>query len=252
MNKIMLNNKLYNDNEIDINLINFGYGCFTTIKLLNSKMQFLEYHYKRLKSHSLKLNIKFDISFENFINLLNKYIKMTYIKNGAIRYNIMPTGFYISFRNQVYEHNQTIKITISETLSNPTSKLINIKSNNYLEKLIDLKNAKKSGFDEVLYLNFYKEICECSTANIFFIKNDKIYTPDLKCGLLNGIIRQIIIENFDVITGKFYLDNLLNSNEIFITNCLRTCMSVSQINNKNFTNNKIAKKITNYINSIHT
>ena len=74
------------------------------------------------------------------------------------------------------------------------------------------------------------------------IKDKQIYTPKIECGLLPGIIRDWIIENFNVIEKSLTKDDILNSDEVFFTNSLVGVIKVSNIENKLF-NSEIIEKI---------
>lgn len=74
---------------------------------------------------------------------------------------------------------------------------------------------------------------------------DKIYTPKLSCGLLNGIVRQYIVSNYDVIESEIDLEFLNNTDEIFLTNSLFGIMPVSNLEKKVFKSQEISKEILN-------
>ena len=75
------------------------------------------------------------------------------------------------------------------------------------------------------------------------VVGDKIYTPKLFCGLLNGIVRQYIVSNYDVIESEIDLEFLNNTDEIFLTNSLFGIMPVSNLEKKIFKSQKISKNI---------
>ena len=55
---------------------------------------------------------------------------------------------------------------------------------NYIEDI----RAKEKGYDGALFLNNMGYICETTYANIFFRKENILYTPDIRNGILNFII----------------------------------------------------------------
>ena len=62
-------------------------------------------------------------------------------------------------------------------------------------------------------------------TNLFFIKNEILYTPSLDLNILQGVTRGIIIKisnslGIKVQEGHFYKKDLLESDSIFFTNSL--------------------------------
>ena len=97
----------------------------------------------------------------------------------------------------------------------------------------------KNGYDEVLFLNENGLVTEGSISNIFLVKGNIIYTPKAESGLLPGVVRNFIIDEFNVIEKEIVLDDLFNADEIFITNSLLGVMKISKLEDKIFEKNKI-------------
>jgi branched-subunit amino acid aminotransferase/4-amino-4-deoxychorismate lyase len=72
--------------------------------------------------------------------------------------------------------------------------LLKIKSISYLENRHGLRNARRAGADEGIFLNRNGDITEGTFTNLFFIRGDGLVTPPPDAGLLPGITRQTIIE----------------------------------------------------------
>lgn len=83
------------------------------------------------------------------------------------------------------------------------------------EKIIIPEN-----YDEVIWLNDQKEICEGSFTNIFWRQDNKFYTPSLDCNILPGIAREIILEANKINIGNFQLSDLEKADEIFLSNSM--------------------------------
>ncbi len=147
---------------------------------------------------------------------------------------------------------------ISEFKRNPSSILSGIKSVNYLENIYALREAKKLGSHEVLFLDYKNYVSEGATSNIFFIKDKIIYTPTKECGLLQGIIRRKVIDiietnkNLQLKQGFFSLKKLLEADEVFLTNSIMGIMPVSKIKHttydlkKNHITNLLIEKLNKY------
>ncbi len=99
---------------------------------------------------------------------------------------------------------------------------------NYVLAKID---AHKAGhFDDVM-LNQENYISECSSSNIFWIKNKKLYTSSLDCDALAGTIRKKIIDKFSLKTNlvKAKINSLKNADEVFLTNSNILILSVDEL-----------------------
>lgn len=131
-------------------------------------------------------------------------------------------------------------LTISKVRRNSTSRLCYIKSTCYIENLIEKEEAKKSGFDDVIFLNENENVTETSSANIFIIWDQKIFTPKIEDGLLGGIKRTEIINNFDVVEKSITLEELQRADEVIITNSLIGAINIRKIADRNYDNKKFA------------
>lgn len=244
-----------NYNMIEEDLLNidssvfFGRGIFETIYVLKEGI-FLKEHLKRLKEGCEVLKIPFNINEEE----LKKFIKNKKISNEALKITLTEKNIIYSTRNIPYsldDYNRGFSLKISDVRRNSTSKLTYLKSTCYIENIMEKEKAKDEGFDEVIFLNEREELTEGATSNLYFIKDNKIHTPKVSCGLLDGIIRKWIKKNFLVEEGCYNIDDLRNSEGIFISNSLLGIMKVSKFENKFFGEKDLIEEVKRkYDNSI--
>ena len=225
--------------EIDEGVL-FGRGAFETI-LVKNKPIFFSNHIKRLNNAIEVLSIGEKIDENELLDEIKKYE----IKNKALKILVTPKNIVIIERDINYkdeDYKKGFKLKLSKVIRNSTSILTYVKSTNYIENLMENQRAKKEGYNEVIFLNEQGFVTECSTANIFMVKSGVIYTPKLECGLLNGILRDFVINNFSVIEKEITLEELLESDEIFITNSLLGIMKVTLIFDNRYVNCNSDKK----------
>lgn len=218
----------------------FGKGVFETILFLEKPI-FLKEHIERLKNGMKELGLE-----ELEEEMLLDYISLNFIKNKAVKILVTPQNIIITEREIPYTEEDYIQgssLKLSKVRRNSTSMLCYIKSTNYIENMIEKNKAKEDGFKDVLFLNENGYLSETSCANIFIVKNDKIYTPKVSCGLLNGIIRMWVVKNFPVIETELTLDDLKNADEVFITNSLMGIMKVKKFEDIEYKNNKIIENV---------
>jgi len=222
---------------------NYGISAFETIKLVSGKLEYIEQHLKRLMNALDVINYKYDKN--EIINKTEKYIIGNNFKDGIIKILVNDVGIFISYRKNNYtdkNYNNGFKLTSSDEIKISNSKY-NIKSSNYMVNYLELKKAKNRSFDEILFINEKGCIVECATANIFFIKQNKIYTPSTKSGCLFGIMREKIIKNSKIIETEISKNDLITFEAAFITNSVLGIMPVSKIDLKEYdsSNNKTIK-----------
>ncbi|MDK2918772.1 MAG: hypothetical protein PWQ37_1505 [Candidatus Petromonas sp.] len=256
---IFFNNEIIKSDSICILPISegfmYGYGLFETIKVAGGKMYFFHEHVKRLLKGCQILDLNFNIDLVDLEKYCYDLIDKNKLFSGALRIsyskNKEDCNLLISTRNSIYhdeDYEKGFKLCFSDMKRNPYSPLVRVKSNNYMENLLARKKAKDSGYDEALFFNVHGEICEGTISNIFFVKNEGIFTPTIECGILSGILRSKVIEiinenNLKIDIGRYKKDFLYDCDEIFITNSLMDIMPVSLLQDKkmDLKSNKITR-----------
>ncbi len=93
----------------------------------------------------------------------------------------------------VYEHG--VKVALVPVIRNhPDSVNPLIKSNNLLNSALAMQEAVRRGAFEGVMRNYRGELAECTTANLFVVKDGAALTPPLDAGLLAGITREFLFE----------------------------------------------------------
>ena len=209
----------------------YGKGVFTTLAIFDSKPFLWQKHWRRLSENAAKLNIDLSNFSEEIVkNELSEIIKKNDLENVRARLT-----FFDESASQIWnfktdnktsllittadfrESENEFRLTVSTFSVNSKSPLVNIKSCNYLENILAIDEAKNRGFDETIRLNEKGEIASAAMANIFWVKDAKVFTPSLETGCLAGTTREFLIENFEVVEVKADLNKLTEADEIFLT-----------------------------------
>jgi len=261
MGLVYLDDKILKEEEAKITLAEgflYGYGLFETMRSYRDKIFRLDSHIDRLiDSCSLIYLEPPDKSF--IIEKTKELLKESKISDTYIRINLFKekenTKFCIIIREfkpypqKVYERG--FRCIISEFRQNEYSILSKIKSLNYLNNRLALKEAKEKKADEAIILNTKGNLCEGSRTNIFLIKNSEIFTPSLDCGCLKGITRDTVIEiakkeGLRVYEEKISLEDLYNAEEAFLTNSLMEIMPLVYLDERPI-NKGIPGNITKFL-----
>ena len=112
-----------------------------------------------------------------------------------------------------------------------------IKSGNYLNNILALKEAIEAGAQEAILLNRDGHVTEATTANIFIVEKDAYLTPPLAEGILSGITRALILEraaaeDLPAREETIPLDRLLTAEEIFLTSTTRDILPITTLDGK--------------------
>lgn len=209
----------------------YGKGIFTTLAIYNSKPFLWEKHWERLNENANKLGIDLtEFSADIIEKSLLRIIAENKIKNARARITFFDESSsniwsfesnkrtsLLIMTGDLQSVSKNFRLMISPFRVNSTSPLAGVKSCNYLENTLALKNAKAKNFDDAVRLNERGEIVSACLANIFWIKNERIFTPDLETGCLKGTMRDLIIENFPVEETKEKLAELGKADDVFLT-----------------------------------
>ena len=212
-----------------------GDGVFDTMLYQNNELTYYNDHYKRLKTAAKLLSFNFNLTNEQLKNIITNLIKKNNFQNKqiAIRTNITrgvskrgldfdkshKVGIYIKL-NLIPKSlfMKSIKLGIANIRRNSTSPISQNKTLNYLDNVIEKNRAAKNGYEDAIFLNINKKVSCTTTSNIFYVQKNKIYTPPLKDGVLNGVMREQFLKKKIATTQTTSLNNLLKSDYIFLTN----------------------------------
>jgi branched-subunit amino acid aminotransferase/4-amino-4-deoxychorismate lyase len=209
----------------------YGKGVFTTVAIHDSITFLWEKHWRRLSDNARKIGINLadypeDATKNSLLEIIEKNnlargrARLTfYDESASSAWQINPkskTNLLIQAADfRVTKNN--LSLTVSPFRVNSTSPLVGVKSCNYLENILALEDARAKKFDEAVRLNERGEIVSACLANIFWKKDNIIYTPSLETGCLRGTTRGFVSENFAVEERAADLSELNAADEIFLT-----------------------------------
>jgi branched-chain amino acid aminotransferase len=249
--------------------LHYGASVFEGIRIYNYKAFKLCEHIQRLifSAHALKMFVDFNI--EELCIATQELILQNNLEAGYIRpliwrgsgdllinsFNKPEIAIFMWHRMTPFISNvrdkKALKLTISRiTRYNPESYPVGAKVGGlYASHSLAKYIAQEEGFDDALMLTFDGKIAESVTANIFFVKNSKLYTPKDR-NILNGITRQLVIDlaranAIDVIEEDFDIEFIKNADECFLTGTACEIAPVHSINDITFATGEITELLYN-------
>lgn len=215
----------------------YGSGVFTTVAVSNAQPFLWEKHWRRLTANAETLGIDLSEFDEKTIkNALIELIEKNKFTNGRARITFFDesasgiwhfesnkkTGFLIMTAD-LKPAPENLRLTVSPFRVNTASPLASVKSCNYTEKILALDEAKTRGFNEAVQLNERGAIATACFANVFWLEQEKLFTPPLAAGCLAGTTREFFLDEIKK-NGKLEcfevesdLEVLRSADAIFLT-----------------------------------
>jgi branched-chain amino acid aminotransferase len=143
---------------------------------------------------------------------------------------------------EVYERG--VRVVIVDVVRNhPDSVNPMIKSNNLLNCALAAQQAIRRGGFEGIMRNYRGELTECTTANLFVVKNGTALTPPLESGLLPGITREFLFEvgkDLGIAVEEQVLrdEDLLTADEAFLTGTTREVVPIVNVDDRTIGNGR--------------
>jgi branched-chain amino acid aminotransferase len=257
-------NKHYlTESELPIGLQNrafrYGDGFFETMHANGLKTQFIADHYQRIVKAAALLEMQlpdyFTLDFfdKQISGLLSRNklfqaarVKAVFVRGGAGLYlpDNNSTDIFIEVKylgKGPYElPQQGLVLGIYNAFSKPKVPYLQVKSLNAQIYILASLYAQRHSFDDVLLVSDDKFLIEATSSNLFAIKGNELFTPSLKLGPVEGIMRKQILKiasaaGFQVNDAAYLLaEDLHQMDEIFLTNAVSGIRSVIGFQNRRY------------------
>ena len=248
----------------------YGDAVFETVKIMDSKVLFLEDHYFRLMSSMRVIRMEIPMNFtmeylEEQILTLAKSKNMAISSRARITVYRNDGGYYLPQDNTV---SFLISVESLDTAFYSIDKkdyvvdlytdfyvsrqlLSSIKTTNKIINITASIFANENGLDNCLLLNDSKSVIEALQGNLFMLKGNTLITPPVSEGCLNGVMRKQIlalarkIENLEVVEEVISPFDLQKADELFITNVIKGIQPITKYRKKEFTTDLASKLVRN-------
>ncbi len=224
-----------------------GWGIFTTLRISRGEAFAYERHWRRLEKDAAITRLPMPYTAAKVRVHLHEVIRANKITEGCARiYLVCNTiGFWqsdekypqvdlIIYTAGLPEHRETVRLAVREHGRHAASPLAGVKTISWLNNVWAVAEAVKEGFDEVVMLNERGEVTECTSANIFVVRGEKIFTPPLNSGCLEGVTRGILMEiapeaGVSVLEQALRPEDLYSADEVFISSTNRNLISAGEV-----------------------
>lgn len=256
-------NGVIQDSDLQLTVSNrsflYGDGVFETLKIVNNKILFFEDHYFRLMASMriVRMEIPMTFTMEYLEEQILKLVEVLAIKDAArVRFTVFRNqgGFYLPNDNSI---SFVIQASELENIRYKISKiqfevdlykdfivarqlLSTLKTANKITHVTASIFAKENQLDSALLINETKNVIEAANGNLFMLMGNKLITPPISEGCLNGIMRKQIItlakqiDSVEVIEAAISPFDLQKADELFITNVIVGIQPITKYRKKEF------------------
>ena len=237
----------------------YGDAVFETVKIVNSKILFLEDHYFRLMSSMRIVRMEIPMNytmefFEEQILTLAKAKNLDASSRARITVYRNDGGYYLPQNNSVsvlinVESLDDVKYSIIEKeyvvdlytdFYISKQLLSSIKTTNKLLNITASIFASENDLDNCLLINESKNVVEALQGNLFMLKGTTLVTPPVSEGCMNGVMRKQVlslarnIENLEVVEGVISPFDLQKAEQLFITNVIKGIQPITKYRKKEY------------------
>lgn len=240
--------------------LQFGDGVYEVIRIYSGKYHLLNEHVDRLFRSADAIKITLPFSKKDITNLLLDLPGQNVMTADGIVYLQATRGS--APRNHAFPTNTEANVyAYIQEMSRKTDNLTNgvtaitqkdtrwdncyIKSLNLLPNVLAKQAAQENGSYEAI-LHRDGIVTECSSSNIYLVKNNTIYTHPATNIILHGCVR-MRVEQFAANSGipfieePFSVDDMTDADELFLSSTTSEVMPIVEVEGNTIANGKPGK-----------
>lgn len=230
----------------------YGDGCFTTMLTKQGEVQWWDKHMERMQScldllyishpdwQLVKTWVNKAVDSQSQLSGIKLHISRGeggrgYSPNGVAKPMVTISQFAYPSHYLDWQRDG-IALGVCQQRLGLSPLLAGHKHNNRIEQVLLKREVELSGYLDSVVLDINGHVAETTIANLFWLKDDILFTPLLdKCGVA-GVARRLVIEQaiswgIEVVVSDFPLEHIANADEVFITNSLLQLVPITKINN---------------------
>jgi branched-chain amino acid aminotransferase len=268
--KVFLNDKLVDVNKAGVSVTDSGFlygaGLFETMRSYNGVVFSLKDHLDRLFFSAGALSINNTYSREHITDAVYNVLKANKLTDARLRLTLTggpmsepeekrkSTLLIAATKLQPYPpeyYKNGVLVVLSPFRQNTAEPIYGHKTTSYFSRMLALKSAHQKRAAEALWFTVDNRLAEGCISNVFLVKDSTLYTPPIETPVLAGVARksvfQIALKNsIEFIEKNLYISDLLDADEIFLTNVIMQIMPVTKVEKHTVGNGKpgpVTKKL---------
>lgn len=255
MPKVYFNNQIIDQEQACISPSNPGFlhgvGLFETLSAHQGRPFLLDRHIKRMKASADKLRMSLGEGIDRVPQAIDEVLQANELTEARIRFTITPPSPHdpdagatllvaaqanAGYPAELYEKGMTVFLC-TDYRQSKNDPLAGHKTTSYFPRLVVLRNAQDRNCGEALWFTPQNLLAEGCMTNVFLAKGGQLRTPALDTPILPGVTRELVIElatenGIVVEEGPCTVNDLLDADEVFLTNSIMQVMPVTRIEKK--------------------
>lgn len=257
MNIVYLNGQFLPQENATISIMDrgflFGDGIYEVIPVFDGNLFGFEEHMVRFDSSLNAITMHNPLTHDEWKNVLKTLI--TKNNNSSRNFNCycQVTRGADQTRSHTFPENLTptvvafitasksLPLEIVEkgfnaiTLDDTRRRDCHIKAITLLPNILQMQEAKSKGAIEAILIR-NGEVLECTSSNVFIVKNNELLTPHLSDFILNGVTRRVVItlaeqNNIPFREATITPDMLKSADEVWVTGSSKEICPIVKIDN---------------------
>ncbi len=246
----------------------YGDAVFETLKVVDGKILYWEDHYFRLMASMRLLRMVIPMSFtlefleQEVVHVLeannlksSARVRLTVYREDGGYYTPQTrnVGYLLSataLASQAYElATAPYEVELYKDFYLPKHLLSTLKTTNKMISVLAGIYASENGYQSCLLLNESKNIVEGISGNVFMLSGNRLVTPPVTEGCLQGIMRKQIlklapkIEHLEVVEQEISPFDLQKADELFLTNVIVGIQPITQYRKKSYSHTVAAQLV---------
>ena len=220
-----------------------GEGLYETMRVRNGRVQLIEAHAARLTASLGVMGVAPQLSGEGFAERCAQVIAANAITDGNLKvflfkdaagWSELIIARGVNYAAARYVAGFRLQRVACALRTDPRH---SVKALGNQDNVRAKRSAQAAGFDEAVMVDPRGVVLEGASTNVFFVKNGVVSTPHLPSKILPGVMRGWVIgskQSGPVSEREVQFSELLQADEVFVTNALMGIMPVVQVDDARF------------------
>jgi branched-chain amino acid aminotransferase len=258
---VYVNGRISGEHDAVVSVLDHGFlygeGVYETLRTYHRHLFLFDRHARRLRRSAAMIALDLTFTDDHLLDAITRtmaqaelpheaYVRVLVTRGvGELTYDPAATPAHtlaIIVKPQVdppaSAYRDGVAVAIVDVIRNhPGSVNPMIKSNNLMNNALAMQDALRRGAFEGVMRNYRGELTECTTANLFVVRNGMALTPPLDAGILPGITREFIFEigpaiGVEVREAALRDGDLYGADEAFLTSTTREAVPIVTVDDR--------------------